>query len=422
MKSIWLNLLNTGLLAEKQYEENRKIRLQNQVSLLISVLGFFFIVINLFSRKILLALTEVVVIAILGVCIYLNSRHKYLLSSTLFYASIGLMLMLFCFLFSPKRDLEYLLLLFGVLPLLFCERKSTIQYLFTISFLAFLAAKIFAYGVQDIVMYLNYSFIFFLAFFTIRYLIDEFEGYRKVIESQNLQLKKLNNENSQLISIASHDLRSPLARVQGMLSLLSMKTDLGTEQNELLILMEREVKDQIDMISEVLNLGAITEDGNRIRLERVDALAMINNLMTSFQPIAKRKGISFLMECKDGQHYCMANPNYLKKVVENLISNAVKFSFSNTRITISLWNTTHSLHMSFRDEGPGMDKDDMSKLYLRFQQLSAKPTGGEDSSGLGLSIVKKYVEGMNGVLHCLSEKGKGTTFIVEMPIGLDPRG
>ncbi|MBK9249946.1 MAG: sensor histidine kinase [Ignavibacteria bacterium] len=73
------------------------------------------------------------------------------------------------------------------------------------------------------------------------------------------------------------------------------------------------------------------------------------------------------------------------------------------------------VRIEVRDEGPGMSADDMKKLFGRYVRLSAKPTGGEHSSGLGLSIVKKLVEVMNGQVWCESEIGKGAVFIVELP-------
>ena len=79
-------------------------------------------------------------------------------------------------------------------------------------------------------------------------------------------------------------------------------------------------------------------------------------------------------------------------------------------------SSAQTMIISFKDEGQGLDKEDMKKLFKRFQKLSARPIAGETSSGLGLSIAKKYTEAMKGSLTCISEKRKGATFTVELPL------
>ncbi|MFT6963167.1 MAG: signal transduction histidine kinase [Flammeovirgaceae bacterium] len=101
------------------------------------------------------------------------------------------------------------------------------------------------------------------------------------------------------------------------------------------------------------------------------------------------------------------------QVFENLLSNAIKFSPTDKNIYINLVEKEGEFRAEIRDEGPGMSKEDMSKLFGKFQKLSARPTAGEKSTGLGLSIVKKYVEVMNGKVWCESELGEGASFVVE---------
>jgi len=201
-----------------------------------------------------------------------------------------------------------------------------------------------------------------------------------------------------------------------MLSLISSNSVKGPQEKEFIRLMEHEIREQIETISEALDLRAVTEAGSQTKLEQVDALATMNSLVASFQPLAKSKNIAILLQHQHEDHHCLGNPNYLKRVAENLISNALKYSGPNSEITIRLARTEERLCLSIRDEGPGIDERDMTKLYTRFQRLSARPTGGENSSGLGLSIVKKYVDAMNGTIQCTSEKGKGTSFTVKIPL------
>jgi len=103
------------------------------------------------------------------------------------------------------------------------------------------------------------------------------------------------------------------------------------------------------------------------------------------------------------------------QVLENLVSNAVKYSPPGRDIFVRLQRHAQVVRVEVQDQGPGLSAEDQKKLFGKFARLSAKPTGGEHSTGLGLSIVKKMVEAMNGKVWCESEPGHGATFIVEFP-------
>jgi two-component system sensor histidine kinase/response regulator len=101
------------------------------------------------------------------------------------------------------------------------------------------------------------------------------------------------------------------------------------------------------------------------------------------------------------------------QIIDNLISNAIKFSNPNTKVKVTLKDENQTIRFEVEDEGPGIMEEDKSRLFQKFQKLHAQPTNGESSTGLGLSIVKKYVEAMKGKVWCESEYGKGSIFIVE---------
>ena len=106
---------------------------------------------------------------------------------------------------------------------------------------------------------------------------------------------------------------------------------------------------------------------------------------------------------------------YLHQVFDNLISNALKFSYPGTSINISVAESKQQVAIAIADQGPGFTQQDMKKLFGKFQRLSAKPTAGEPSTGLGLSIVKKYVKLLKGTIKCDSEMGKGAVFTIYLP-------
>ena len=118
------------------------------------------------------------------------------------------------------------------------------------------------------------------------------------------------------------------------------------------------------------------------------------------------------------EYLALVDTNSLQQVLDNLISNAIKYSPPNKCITIRLKQNAAQVSCEIQDEGPGLTVEDKQKLFGKFTRLSAQPTANEHSSGLGLFIVKKLVTHMQGQVWCESELGKGATFIVEFPIPL----
>jgi signal transduction histidine kinase len=131
-----------------------------------------------------------------------------------------------------------------------------------------------------------------------------------------------------------------------------------------------------------------------------------------FEPEAESKEIKLHLNSSAALHV-EADVGYITQIVENLLSNAIKFSPARKNIFIDVAGNDDKVTVMVKDEGPGMTEDDKKKLFNKYQKLSARPTANESSTGLGLSIVKKFVEAMNGRIWCESEEGKGVSFFVE---------
>jgi signal transduction histidine kinase len=111
-----------------------------------------------------------------------------------------------------------------------------------------------------------------------------------------------------------------------------------------------------------------------------------------------------------------SNPGYLSRIIDNLVSNAIKFSKNGSMVSTNATIENGYFNLIVKDNGPGFSDDDKKLLYQRFKKLSARPTAGESSNGLGLAIVKTLVERLNGEISLTSELGKGSEFIVRIPI------
>ncbi len=106
----------------------------------------------------------------------------------------------------------------------------------------------------------------------------------------------------------------------------------------------------------------------------------------------------------------------MRQVVDNLLSNAIKFSPSGSVVNVTCGQAGRILDIAVTDQGPGIPSEDLDRLFDTFEKLSAQPTGGEKSTGLGLSIVKSIVDAHGGEIEVDSEVGRGTTFIVHLPV------
>ena len=128
---------------------------------------------------------------------------------------------------------------------------------------------------------------------------------------------------------------------------------------------------------------------------------------------AETKKIKLYFLCESDEAFIKVDRNYLIQVMENLISNALKFSSSHRNIYIRFLENDKFVRISVKDEGPGIPENECDDLFKKYHKLSPRPTAGEQSIGLGLSIVKKYVEVMKGKVWCESKVGQGSEFIVE---------
>jgi signal transduction histidine kinase len=147
-----------------------------------------------------------------------------------------------------------------------------------------------------------------------------------------------------------------------------------------------------------------------LNCERVNFGAIAREVHSNLKESAERKKIELHLETRDV--YGIADRNYLTQVFENLLSNAIKFSPPEKNVWIRVEDHNREIRVNFIDEGPGISEEDRKKIFMKYQQLSARPTAGEQSTGLGLSIVRKYVDVMGGQVWCESQPGKGSNFIV----------
>lgn len=243
-----------------------------------------------------------------------------------------------------------------------------------------------------------------------------------ILEEKNEKLSLLNSEldaasrfKTEILSIAAHDLKNPLGVIITSAELIAADVPQDSLAENLVKRVSTTSRSMLNLIVNLLDdaaidLGAIVLDKKQVVLASVVAAAFEN---VQVQAITKKQNLTLTTKTKAS---VVGDEARLYQVIENLLTNAVKYTPWGKSIHVKVEEVGNAaLCVSVQDEGPGISPEDMQKLFGKFALLSARPTGGEHSTGLGLSIVKKMVEAMNGRVWCESELGKGATFLVELP-------
>lgn len=239
----------------------------------------------------------------------------------------------------------------------------------------------------------------------------------RVVE-RTQELIEMNRDKDEILSIAAHDLRNPLGGILLQSTLAKMFYEKGQIQQaqERIGDIEKSVQRMNEIITNLLNSHSLEIGKYSFEFESVECSDILKISIDTFEAQARHKDIHILPEYKNSSR-AYIDKNAFREVIENLLSNAVKYSPHHKNIYVSVETTPENmLQIRIRDEGPGISPDEQKYLFQKFMRLSAKPTGGESSSGLGLSIVKKIVEQMHGTIRCESTIGEGATFIVEFPV------
>lgn len=240
--------------------------------------------------------------------------------------------------------------------------------------------------------------------------------YSHEIEIKNTQLIQLNQDKNEFLGIAAHDLKNPLAGILGAAELIIESAENITP-GEIINYAEMiaEASGQmVDLISNLLDVNQIESQKIAVKMQQINLTVVLHKLLQSYHSRATAKNIH--LHCDPEPVILIwADANVLRQILDNIISNALKYSPANKNVYIRLITSEYSVRCEVQDEGPGLSAEDQQKLFRKFTRLSARPTAGENSTGLGLFIVKKLAEMIRSKVWCESELGQGARFIIEFP-------
>lgn len=246
---------------------------------------------------------------------------------------------------------------------------------------------------------------------------SDIEIFTTGLQEKNLALEELNQEKNEFLGIAAHDLKNPLTQIIMITSTLHRYFDRFTQEQTLEKLkgIEDGARRMTDIITNLLDVNRIESGLLRFNKQKLSVNPIVGELVNVYFDRAAAKNIRLHYTPSPTEAIAFADKQILEAIIDNLLSNAVKYSPHGKNVLVRVLSSAEAVRVEVEDEGQGISEEDMKKLFGKFARLSARPTGGENSTGLGLSIVKKMVEAMNGRVWCESEIGKGAMFIVELP-------
>lgn len=246
---------------------------------------------------------------------------------------------------------------------------------------------------------------------------EEVQDKNKVLGVQNAKLEELAEEKSALLGILAHDLKNPIGGISSVIRLINHVADLNDEQETYFSLIKSQVKSAETLISDVLEMNMVESDQKSVLKDKIDLVKLLNQKMESFTPLAEKKQISIRLTQSTDELWLKTGVNELNRIVDNLLSNSIKYSPLKQNVSIELKQMPNCVEIYFIDEGSGIKQEELPLLFKKFSKLSTRPTNEEESSGLGLYIVKLLADKIGAKVKVNSTFGEGSKFILELPIG-----
>jgi len=239
------------------------------------------------------------------------------------------------------------------------------------------------------------------------------------IQEATAELARMNEDKNHFMGLAAHDLRSPLNAIMLSAETLAGESLAGSDAVRCVDRIQRAAGQMSTLIGNLVETNLIETGHLKLNPVHHDLRTLAADAQVRFQERAAAKGLRVELAAPWEELPVFVDPAYLQEVLDNLLSNAIKFTPPGPPerlVHLRVARQGEWAQLEVQDQGPGFTAEDKAKAFGRFTRLSARPTAGEGSSGLGLSIVKSLVEAMGGTVRLESEAGQGATFCVRLPL------
>jgi signal transduction histidine kinase len=238
------------------------------------------------------------------------------------------------------------------------------------------------------------------------------------LSAQWLRLQRANGFKNEILGTVAHDLKNPLGVILGRTEMLTELISTGTSKESVTAQIDHirdATKRLTTMVDHLISDAMADAFDITIRREPVDVAALVSDVAEANQPLAVNKQ-QIITVSAPPNIVTMCDTDRIREAIDNLVSNAIKYSPIGGKITVTVSHEDDNTLIRVADEGAGLSPEDLGRLFGRFQRLSAKPTAGESSTGLGLSIVKRIIDMHGGEVTAESAgPNKGSTFTIVLP-------
>jgi len=242
--------------------------------------------------------------------------------------------------------------------------------------------------------------------------IEEYQT-RYAIQEEAKLLKQVDNLKQNFISLMSHDLKTPVAKIAGIADILKIKFKNTNEQEELINNIVGSTKELNNFINSILDLTKIESQNLTLKKESKDINKIIETIVDKLQFEANEKHMKIELELSP-LYPIQLDTVLMNRVISNLVENAIKYAGQGKSIWVKTWDDADWVYIEIRDDGLGIAPDDLAHIFDKFYRVKNDSTHAIKGSGLGLYLVKYFIELHNGVITATSQLGQGTSFIIKL--------
>ncbi|MCK7553930.1 HAMP domain-containing histidine kinase [Chitinophaga sedimenti] len=417
LMSWWHTVLGTGVRPGMSFIEARRTRLLNLIALPTIPFMTYFACLNFTQERYVLATVNLLTLGGNLATFILHKAHRYL-SARLFIILYSIVLYTFAGVYF-QNGAEFFLLNILIVTLLVYDKpwvRWTISMLIITCFLIihFLPQEAaFARDVPAQRHWANVGMALIFIPLALSYFKQLHTDYQQITENQRKALAAMNRDKEKMFSIVAHDIRSPLATLEGLLEMFNVGEYTEQEMREAASILHKKIGPLSSTLDNLLRWSIGQMKGIRTRPEEFLVSPLLQEVLDLLEPALKQKDLRISNQVTtDSVLY--ADSDQTAVILRNLISNALKFSHPGGTIYLSSYQDGSRQFIEVRDEGVGMSVEQMANIF----SIRAEPaygTRGERGTGLGLMLCREFAEQNGGNLVVKSIEGEGTSFLLEMP-------
>ena len=410
-------ILNIGIHDSLDLEDRARVKMQNSISLFAVLLIYFFTLYHIFyTHKVDVAIAFLSLSFFVPLIFWFQSKRRYVAARIILFLFLYVIVFIASMVLLVGHGNEYYYITISILILVLSKKIRWTIIFITINIFLFLLPHYYFPDTQETYIVSTHIAVFISALLAVLFFKNIQKQFRLKLREQKVHLEILNEEKDDLMSVVAHDLKSPLSQIQGLISILNLNNEpLNKEQQQLIDSIDEIATNQHNQISTFLNVKALEESIENEDFVHVPVNKIIKMVVDEMLPLAFTKNIQIETKNTSKELAITGSQKGLFKIISNLISNSIKYSHANTTITLEAKPENVHVLIVVKDQGQGFKKNEQHRVFEKNVVLSAKPTADESSSGMGLYIVKKYVDRMKGEVWFESEQGEGTTFYIKLP-------